>query len=574
MAGHEGVQHGRGGSQLKAKSEQTDELNKKLVEASADLKIAQTKVEAESKRAAELATRAAELDRQVVVLRSEADELRALSVKLVRQAAELLDKTQPPAIVANTPWEDFAQRDPTTFDVVASDGAEGVAASDTSRVRSGRQSLRVTSDSSGLCVTYPKSRNANWDLSDCDYLTFAVGNDNPDAKYSGLVVRIGRGSQVLEYAATWEALLQVPKSWAPIKIPFPAGDDRWIKKEMNPLNLKHVDWIELHFQTSSPKLTLWLDDLSFGADPRRRARTLVPDPDRAAAEYVVAMRGEASVWSSGRIVTRRTLSDIPKEPFTLVGIYLGDKQDVTDDSLKPLQKLTNCGWLDLSRTKVSDKGLEYLKGIRDLESLNLGSTRVVGSGLRYFANHPKLSSLNLESTAVLDDGIIQVAAIPKLNQLVIRGTKVTDEAMRMLSTHANLNSVDISATGVSENGLQHLKQLPAGLQHLAISTTSAPSGLADLRGVPLRHLSVDAARTSGNIDDAFLISLQGFQELSEMTLLSTVIDERLIKRLSEIKALPQNPWVVFALVSGATVAFTEAWLGRSMAGRKKVALAL
>jgi predicted dehydrogenase len=39
-------------------------------------------------------------------------------------------------------------------------------------------------------------------------------------------------------------------------------------------------------------------------------------------------------------------------------------------------------------------------------------------------------------------------------------------------------------------------------------------------------------------------------------------------------ALPQNPWVVFALVSGATVAFTEAWLGRSMAGRKKVALAL
>jgi hypothetical protein len=39
-------------------------------------------------------------------------------------------------------------------------------------------------------------------------------------------------------------------------------------------------------------------------------------------------------------------------------------------------------------------------------------------------------------------------------------------------------------------------------------------------------------------------------------------------------ALPQNLWVVFALVSGATVAFSEAWLGRSMAGKKKVALAV
>jgi hypothetical protein len=41
-----------------------------------------------------------------------------------------------------------------------------------------------------------------------------------------------------------------------------------------------------------------------------------------------------------------------------------------------------------------------------------------------------------------------------------------------------------------------------------------------------------------------------------------------------IGALPRNLWVVFALLSGATVAFSQAWLGRSMAGRKKVALAM
>jgi len=47
------------------------------------------------------------------------------------------------------------------------------------------------------------------------------------------------------------------------------------------------------------------------------------------------------------------------------------------------------------------------------------------------------------------------------------------------------------------------------------------------------------------------------------------------RRVVDIKAaLPQNLWVVLTLISGATVAFSQAWLGRSMAGRTKVALAV
>jgi type II secretory pathway pseudopilin PulG len=51
-------------------------------------------------------------------------------------------------------------------------------------------------------------------------------------------------------------------------------------------------------------------------------------------------------------------------------------------------------------------------------------------------------------------------------------------------------------------------------------------------------------------------------------------DRSLLTMLGMFLALPRNLWVVFALLSGATVAFSQAWLGRSMAGRKKVALAM
>ncbi|MGH7137437.1 MAG: serine/threonine-protein kinase, partial [Pirellulales bacterium] len=287
---------------LAAKTGESEELTKNLESARANLAAAEARAESESKRADAAVERASELERQVAALRREADDYREITLKLTRLADLAANQRQGPAVEANHPWDDFTQRDPASFDVVAADNTEGTAVADAEHLRTGRQSLRVTADSGGVCVTYPKSRNANWDLSKYDHLTFAFSLGDADVRYrDGLAVRIGRGSQSIEYRAKPEALSLTPKGWAFVKIPL-WGNSIWTKREVNPLNLSRVDWIQVSISTWTPKLTFWLDDIKFGADPRHIDRELVPDPDRAAAEYVVATKGEADAWVSGKTV--------------------------------------------------------------------------------------------------------------------------------------------------------------------------------------------------------------------------------------------------------------------------------
>ncbi|HEX7449866.1 MAG TPA: protein kinase [Pirellulales bacterium] len=549
---------------LAAKTGETDELTKNIKAAKAELADAQKRMEQESQRANVAGDRAAELERQVVALRREADEYREITLKLTRLAAEVTNPREPPAVEANNPWEDFTQRDPASFDVVASDHSEGLAVADTERVRMGQQSLRVSAHKGGgVTVTYPKTRSANWDLSQYDYLTFAFSLGDADVRYRdrGLAVRIGSGSQCIEYRAKPSALSLTPRGWAYVKIPL-WGDSTWVKKEVNPLSLSRVDWIEVHVATLDPAVTVWLSDIAFGADPRHIDRELVPDPDRAAAEYVVATKGEAQAWVSGQNVTIRTLADIPKEPFKVWSIFYSGENDVSDVGLKLFAALTDCKWLGIAHSRITDNGLEHLPSMLGLERLNIGGTGLSGRSIKYLAALPKLTYLGLPSTAINDEGIRdlealdelteldvqitkisdesmrRVAALSKLVSLNISNTKVTDRGMESLSGHPRLTSVYLwGTTTISEKGLSHLRELPSGLQNLTIETVNAPQGLGAIKGAPLQSLTVSATPTRGRIEDSFLESLTLFPDLRELSLLWAIIDKRVVDRIAKIESV-------------------------------------
>lgn len=525
---------------LAAKTGESDDLSQKLEAVRADLTAAEARAETESKRADAAIDRASELDRQVAVLRREADEYREITLRLTRLAELAANQRQPTAIEANNPWDDFAQRDPASFDVVADDNSAGVVVADTERLRTGRQSLHVTANHGGVCVTYPKSRNANWDLSKYDYLTFAFSLDDAGVRYrdNGLAVRIGSGSQSIEYRAKPEALSLAPRGWAFVKIPL-WGNSAWVKRELNPLNLSRVDWIEVRVATWSPKLAFWLEDIKFGADPRHIDRELVPDPDRAAAEYVVATKGEADAWVSGNTVKIRTAADIPAQPFKIVAVSnFAPANNVTDAGLKLLGQLTDCRSISLVYSAVNDAGLECLQGMSGLEQLGLTWARAVnGSGLKRLASLPKLTYLGLNSTAISDDGMQFVAALHHLSELDLHNTQITDKGLEWLKGHPTLSSIVVSDTRVTEKGLRYLQSLPAGLEKLDVSTSTAPKGIMFLKEAPLRHLSVHAERTNGRIERSFLESVALFPDLFELALVGAEIDDDVIQRLSELQGL-------------------------------------
>jgi hypothetical protein len=77
------------------------------------------------------------------------------------------------------------------------------------------------------------------------------------------------------------------------------------------------------------------------------------------------------------------LSDLPEEPFTLVGILVPEGRNLFHDgSLVKLTRLASLRTLDLSGNEsVTDKALRHLMPLKSLRELNLVGTRVTAEGI-------------------------------------------------------------------------------------------------------------------------------------------------------------------------------------------------
>jgi hypothetical protein len=111
-----------------------------------------------------------------------------------------------------------------------------------------------------------------------------------------------------------------------------------------------------------------------GGKPRRF-------PDRQAAEWALGLGGTVTVLSTAYPESFSDLSKLPASPFTLVGINLAGKSNVSDAALATLGGLSGLQTLDLSRTNISDSALPVLQSLTGLRRLNLGHTRVTAARL-------------------------------------------------------------------------------------------------------------------------------------------------------------------------------------------------
>ncbi|MGH7193437.1 MAG: hypothetical protein ACREJM_07870, partial [Candidatus Saccharimonadales bacterium] len=291
---------------------------------------------------------------------------------------------------------------------------------------------------------------------------------------------------------------------------------------------------------------VWLSDVTFGADPRHIDRELVPDPDRAAAEYVVATRGEgdcrAEAWVSGKTIQIRTMADIPSEQFKIVGLFYPGPtgrcaENVSDVGLKLFGQLSDCRLIALNGARITDDGLEYLKDMASLEVLSLVNAPINGSGVRHLAQLPRLTSLGIDHAPVSDEQMPYIAALPKMTHLGIAGTRVTDAGLNELECHSALTSISLDETRISDEGLQHLRDLPAGLHTISLSTTNAPRGLVALEGCPIRSVKIVADGVKGTVNDSILESLKSFPDLTSLALRNAVISINVAKQIAMVERL-------------------------------------
>ena len=124
----------------------------------------------------------------------------------------------------------------------------------------------------------------------------------------------------------------------------------------------------------------------------------------------------------------------------LTGLELLDLygNNIDDDGLAPLERMTRLRELNLSLLPITHRGLEHVHTLRDLQHLALVySTGFAGpiisdDGLDPLAELASLQTLNLVGAQITDSGLARLASLKKLTRLKLVNTRVSDAGVREL----------------------------------------------------------------------------------------------------------------------------------------------
>lgn len=190
-------------------------------------------------------------------------------------------------------------------------------------------------------------------------------------------------------------------------------------------------------------------------------------PDRKAAEYVLSIGG--GVYVNSEIRNRNKAADLPKDRFTLTGVFLGGNKQVTDTGLAVFDGCTGLTVLHLSGTNVTDEGLEHFRGCTGLTTLGLKGTAVTGSGLAAL-NCAGLTSIDLAGTPVTDAGLANLRGCTGLTTLYLHDTNVTDAGLANFRGFTGLTSLGLSKKA-TDAGLAYF-EVCKGLKTVIASKTA------------------------------------------------------------------------------------------------------
>lgn len=144
-------------------------------------------------------------------------------------------------------------------------------------------------------------------------------------------------------------------------------------------------------------------------------------------------------------------------------VSLRDEQ-ITDDALLYLQRMTQLQSLGLDFTAVSDAGLVRLRGLTGLQRLSLAGTDISDAGLIHLRGLSQLQSLELFSTQVTDAGLENFRGMNQLQKLDLEFTQVTDSGLVHIKGLPQLKDISLSGTEVSARAIEELrKDRPGGM---------------------------------------------------------------------------------------------------------------
>ncbi len=257
------------------------------------------------------------------------------------------------------------------------------------------------------------------------------------------------------------------------------------------------------------------------------------DPDRKAAEWVLAIGGEVRLHGVNREI--QALADLPPEPFELSAILLSGNKQVTDAGLAVCSGCKKLTHLDLVKTSISDAGVAHFAGNKNLVVLNLAHTSVSDEGLANFQGNPNLTELWLGvMPKVTDRGMAYFKDCRKLTRLWLGGNDLTDKGIAHFKGCNDLIDLSVMNTSVTDQGLlnfQDCKKLKFLWLH-GVKLTDA--GLAYFKECQdLREVYLDKT----DFKDSWLTHLTNSKNLNTLSLTKTSASDDALPLLKQFKSL-------------------------------------
>jgi serine/threonine protein kinase/Leucine-rich repeat (LRR) protein len=180
----------------------------------------------------------------------------------------------------------------------------------------------------------------------------------------------------------------------------------------------------------------------------------------------------------------------------LTHLYLNNTK-ITDAGFVCFKDCKALRYLDVSNTKVTDGGLAHFQDCTKLRELHLWNTKLTGTGLAHFKNCQDLATVVLNHTAVDDANLAHLADLKSLTSVELGYTQISDEALTWFKDCKALTRLYLHGTQVSDAGLADLKGLPLTL--LWIDATGI-TDLTPLQGMPLEDIRLTPQNITRGMD--------------------------------------------------------------------------
>ena len=202
--------------------------------------------------------------------------------------------------------------------------------------------------------------------------------------------------------------------------------------------------------------------------------------DKRLAQAIKAGGGDVGYRFSGPEWTPQNFRD--SAPFLeVVNAVDLSGQEVADDLLQEVTRLTSITELILDRTGLNNRQLGLLRSLRTLKRLSLNDTAITDIGLAHLSSLNRLESLDLRHTATSDEGLRQVVKLVRLKELILGDTKVTDEGLGLLQNLRQLEILDLRHTQVTDAGLDNLSEMKSLKQLFLAHSETTGTGRLFLR---------------------------------------------------------------------------------------------